>query len=189
VKLNDLKPGVGSRKPRKRIGRGVGSGHGVTATKGTKGQKAREGFKMNPGFEGGQLRMVKRLPHTRGFTNNWRIQFDTINVGLLGRRFEAGATVDAGTLSNRDLPVKVLGDGDIKVALTVTAHRFSASAREKIEAAGGTVNELGVKKPHGKPAKVRVRDVTIGHGEPNRQPAGGSRGGLRPQPAASESEA
>jgi large subunit ribosomal protein L15 len=196
VKLHDLKPAAGSRKPRKRVGRGVGSGHGVTATRGTKGQKAREGHKMNPGFEGGQIRMIKRLPHKRGFTNNWRIEFDTINVGLLGRRFEAGATVDAAELSNRNLPVKILGDGDIKVALTVTAHRFSASARQKIEGAGGSVTELGVKKPHGKPAKVHAKDVTIAHGEPNRQPAGGSRGGLRPkaaesdgQPAASETEA
>jgi large subunit ribosomal protein L15 len=169
LKLHDLKPDRGSHKPRKRIGRGVGSGHGVTATKGTKGQKAREGFRMIPGFEGGQIRMIKRLPHKRGFVNNWRIEFDTINVGLLGRRFGAGATVDAATLSSRNLPVKVLGDGEIKVALTVTAHRFSESARQKIEAAGGTANELGVKKPHGKPAKVHARDVTITHGEPNRQ--------------------
>jgi large subunit ribosomal protein L15 len=172
MKLNDLQPGLGAHKSKKRIGRGVGSGHGVTATRGSKGQKAREGFKMIPGFEGGQIRMIKRLPHKRGFVNNWRITFDTINVGLLGRRFEAGATVDAGTLSTRNLPVKVLGDGEIKVALNVTAHRFSGSAREKIEAAGGTANELGVKKPHGKPAKVTAKDVTITHGEPNRQVAG-----------------
>ena len=189
MKLHDLKPGVGSRKPKKRIGRGIGSGHGVTATKGTKGQKAREGSWTIPGFEGGQLRMIKRLPHKRGFTNNWRIAFDTINVGLLGRRFGAGATVDAGSLSNRNLPVKVLGDGDLKVALTVTAHRFTASARQKIEAAGGSVVELGVKKAHGKPAKVTAKDVTISHGEPNRQPAGGSRGGLRRAAPEAEAEA
>lgn len=172
MKLHDLQPGSGARKAPKRVGRGVGSGHGVTATRGGKGQKAREGFKMIPGFEGGQIRMIKRLPHKRGFVNNWRIAFDTINVGLLGRRFEAGATVDAATLSSRNLPVKVLGDGEIKVALNVTAHRFSGSAKQKIEAAGGTATELGVKKPHGKPAKVTARDVTITHGEPNRQIAG-----------------
>ena len=143
MKLHDLKPGAGARKPKKRIGRGVGSGHGVTATKGTKGQKAREGSWMIPGFEGGQLRMIKRLPHKRGFTNNWRIQFDTINVGLLGRRFEAGATVDAAPLRNRNLPVKVLGDGDIAgVSLQVSAQRFSGSARDKIAGAGGSSIEL-----------------------------------------------
>ena len=189
MKLHDLRPDRGARKPRKRIGRGVGSGHGVTATKGTKGQKAREGFKMIPGFEGGQIRMIKRLPHKRGFVNRWRIEYDTINVGLLGRKFEAGATVDAATLTSRNLPVKVLGDGDIAHALTVTAHRFSQAARDKIEAAGGTVNELGVKTAHGKPAKVKAKDVTITHGEPQRwRGKGKSRGEAAAETTAETSE-
>lgn len=170
MKLHDLRPAPGARKPRKRIGRGIGSGHGVTATKGTKGQKAREGYRMIPGFEGGQIRMIKRLPHKRGFTNNWRIAYETFNVGLLGRRFGTGATVDVDALQRvglrtSNLPIKILGDGKLRVPLAVTAHRFSTSAREKIEAAGGTVNELGVKTPHGKPHRITAEDVTIAHGE------------------------
>jgi large subunit ribosomal protein L15 len=188
VKLHDLRPGAGARKPKKRVGRGVGSGHGVTATKGTKGQKAREGYRMIPGFEGGQIRMIKRLPHKRGFTNNWRISFETFNVGLLGRRFGDGATVDldalqAAGLRSSNQPIKILGDGQLRVALTVTAHRFSKSARAKIEAAGGTVNELGVKTPHGKPHRVTARDVTITHGE---QPRVRGKGRLAAAAAAEE---
>src|SRR5262245_64823420 len=118
MKLHDLRSGPGARKPKKRIGRGIGSGHGVTATKGTKGQKAREGYRMIPGFEGGQIRMIKRLPHKRGFTNNWRISFETFNVGLLGRRFGSGATIDVDSLQQSgmrttNLPIKILGDGNL----------------------------------------------------------------------------
>lgn len=170
MRLHDLRPAAGARKPKKRVGRGIGSGHGVTATRGNKGQKAREGHYMIPGFEGGQLRMVKRLPHKRGFVNRWRIEFETVSVGLLARRFGGGSTVEPSAISD-ELPVKVLGDGTIKVPLNVTAHRFTESARQKIEAAGGSVVELGVKKPHGKPARVKLRDVAITHGEAPRQPA------------------
>jgi large subunit ribosomal protein L15 len=193
VKLHDLRPAPGARKPKKRIGRGIGSGHGVTATKGTKGQKAREGFRMIPGFEGGQIRMIKRLPHKRGFTNNWRIAFETYNVGLLGRRFEAGATIDIDSLQRAgmrtsNLPIKILGDGNLRVALTITAHKFSKSAREKVEAAGGTVNELGVKTPHGKPHKITAKDVTITHGEQPRVRGKGRAAAAAAAAAATETE-
>jgi large subunit ribosomal protein L15 len=170
MKLHDLRPAPGARRPKKRVGRGIGSGHGVTATRGSKGQKAREGHRMIPGFEGGQIRMVKRLPHKRGFKNPWRIEYEVFNVAVLARQFEAGAQIDFETLGARglrtkNLPVKVLGDGDIAIALNVTVHKVSKSAREKIEAAGGTVNELGVKDPHAKKRPLNVRDVTITRGE------------------------
>lgn len=170
MKLHDLKPAPGSRRPKKRIGRGIGSGHGVTATKGTKGQKARAGVRMIPGFEGGQIRMIKRLPHKRGFNNPWRVEYEVFNVGELARRFPNGSAVDiaaleAAKIRTKNLPVKILGDGEIAVALTVTAHKISKSARQKIEAAGGTVNELGVKEVHGGRRDIDADDVTITHGE------------------------
>jgi large subunit ribosomal protein L15 len=184
MKLHDLHPARGSRRAPKRIGRGVGSGHGVTATKGTKGQKARAGVSMIPGFEGGQIRMVKRLPHRRGFTNPYRIEFETFNVGLLGRRFATGAAIDPDTLSatgmrTGTLPVKILGDGALRVALSVSAHRFSASAREKIQAAGGTVVELGIKTPQGKRRRIDADDVALTRGAPRRVRKPNSRAHVR----------
>ena len=170
MKLSDLRPAPGSRKKKKRIGRGVGSGHGTTAGKGSKGQKARAGMHVIPGFEGGQLRMVKRLPQKRGFKNPWRIEYEVFNVGLLAKRFATGGAVDEESLKvaglrSKKLPIKILGDGELEVALTVTAHKVSTSAREKIEAAGGTVVELGVKDPRGKRRAIDAADVTITHGE------------------------
>lgn len=173
MRLHDLRPTPGSRRPKKRIGRGIGSGHGVTATKGTKGQKAREGFRMIPGFEGGQIRMIKRLPYKRGFKNPWRVEYEVFNVGLLAERFKAGAQVDveslkAGRLRSKNLPIKILGEGELAIALNVSAHKISKSAREKIEAAGGTANELGVKEVHAKKHAVDIDDVEIRHGEQTR---------------------
>lgn len=174
MKLHDLKPAPGSRRKKKRIGRGIGSGHGVTATKGTKGQKARSGPHMIPGFEGGQIRMIKRLPHKRGFNNPWRVEYEVFNVGDLAKRFPDGGAIDAEVLQtaglrSKNLPIKVLGDGDLSVALNVTAHKVSRGAREKIEAAGGSVTELGVKEVHGKRRDVDAAAVTIAHGEAARQ--------------------
>jgi large subunit ribosomal protein L15 len=170
MKLHDLKPAPGSRRPKKRIGRGIGSGHGVTATKGTKGQKARAGAHMIPGFEGGQIRMIKRLPHKRGFNNPWRVEYEVFIVGELAKRFPDGGAIDVAALEGakirtKNLPVKILGGGEIAVALNVTAHTISKTAREKIEAAGGTVNELGVKEVHGARRDIDAADVTITHGE------------------------
>lgn len=146
MQLNTIKPAVGSTKNRKRIGRGVGSGHGKTATKGHKGQKARSGGSIKPGFEGGQMPMHRRLPK-RGFTPLTRKVFALVNLCQL-EVFEAGSVVDAEALLKSGLisavcdGVKVLATGDITHALTIKAHKFSASAREKIVAAGGTVEEI-----------------------------------------------
>jgi large subunit ribosomal protein L15 len=146
MQLNTIKPAIGSTKNRKRIGRGVGSGHGKTATKGHKGQKARSGGSIKPGFEGGQMPMHRRLPK-RGFTPLTRKVYALVNLCQL-EIFEAGSTVDAEALLKSGLisdicdGIKVLGTGDVTRALTIKAHKFSASAREKVTAAGGTIEEI-----------------------------------------------
>lgn len=141
MNLESIKPAPGARKSRKRIGRGEGSGHGGTSTKGHKGQKARAGGLKRPGFEGGQMPLIRRIPK-RGFINPFRREFAVINVGELNE-LPAGTVVDAVLLSERGHlkkakdGLKILGNGDLAVALTVKADRFSVSARQKIEAAGG----------------------------------------------------
>lgn len=146
MQLNTIKPAIGSTKNRKRIGRGVGSGHGKTATKGHKGQKARSGGSIKPGFEGGQMPMHRRLPK-RGFTPLAKKVFALVNLCQL-EIFEAGSVVDAAALLKSGLisdvcdGIKVLATGEITRALTIKAHKFSASAREKIMAAGGTLEEI-----------------------------------------------
>ena len=146
MKLHELRAAPGARKPRKRVGRGYGSGHGTTATRGSKGQQSRAGGKFKPGFEGGSRALIKRLPYKRGFTNPFRVEYEAVNVRDLSR-FEAGTDVDLAAfkavgLVRTNKPVKVLADGEISIAVNVTAHRFSAAARTKIEAAGGRVTEL-----------------------------------------------
>ncbi len=141
--LDSLKPPAGARRPKKRIGRGHGSGTGKTAGKGTKGQMARSGGKTVRGFEGGQMPLQRRLPK-RGFKNIFRREVHALNVRDLDR-FEAGSVVDpdalrdVGLLSGAVELVKLLGEGELDRALTVRLHRISASARQKVEAAGGTV--------------------------------------------------
>ena len=143
MELNSLRPALGSTKNRKRIGRGIGSGHGKTATKGHKGQKARSGGSIKPGFEGGQMPLQRRLPK-RGFRPLERNEFVLINLQQLDV-FEAGTCVDRdamnakGLLKKSDLPVKVLANGELTKALTVKADKFSKSAIEKIQAAGGKI--------------------------------------------------
>ena len=143
MKLHDLKPAVGATTAPKRLGRGVGSGLGKTSGKGHKGAKARSGGGKRPGFEGGQMPLTMRLPK-RGFTNKWRVEYATVNVDRLNI-FEDGAVVSpveliqAGILKNVQDGVKILGNGEITKKLTVQANRFSATAKEKIEAAGGKV--------------------------------------------------
>jgi large subunit ribosomal protein L15 len=144
---NELKSAPGSRRPAKRIGRGNASGHGTYATKGLKGQKARTGNDLRIGFEGGQMMLTARLARKRGFTNKWRTEYEWVNVGQLGKAAQSGTVspeslVAAGIVSRPHLPLKVLGDGQLDQALTVTAHAFTASARQKIEAAGGRVEQL-----------------------------------------------
>jgi large subunit ribosomal protein L15 len=143
--LNTLKPALGSTKDRKRIGRGTGSGHGKTATKGHKGQKARSGGSIKAGFEGGQMPLQRRLPK-RGFKPLERVEYSLVNLSRLDV-FEAGAEVDTAALAAKGLVkgtkclVKILGNGDITKSLKVSATKFSQSAKEKIVAAGGSVEE------------------------------------------------
>lgn len=145
--LPQLKPPAGAVKKRKRRGRGPGSGLGKTSGRGHKGQGSRAGGGVRPGFEGGQMPLARRLPK-RGFHNPFRREFATINIRDL-QRFEAGSTVDEASLRDNNLlpknikaGIKILGDGELNIKLTVRAHRFSKSAREKIEAAGGTVEVI-----------------------------------------------
>jgi large subunit ribosomal protein L15 len=146
MKLEDLSPAEGSRQKKKRVGRGPGSGLGKTAGRGEKGQKSRSGYSRRPGFEGGQMPLVRRVPK-RGFTNIFRKENAVVNVADLAAREDLPERVDPEVLAahglvRRGKRVKVLGDGEIGRALTVAAHQFSESARAKIEAAGGTCEEL-----------------------------------------------
>jgi large subunit ribosomal protein L15 len=147
MRQNELSPAPGSKRARKRVGRGDGSGHGTYSGRGVKGQKSRSGFKMRPGFEGGQLPLILRLPRKRGFTNIFRAEYSVVNTSKLNA-FESGSEVTpesllaAGLVKNLRYPVKILAEGDINHPLTVKAHKFSAAARAKIEAAGGTVEEV-----------------------------------------------
>lgn len=147
IRLDTLSPAPGSRKGKKRVGRGDGSRKGSFSGRGCKGQKSRSGFRIKPGFEGGQLPIIKRLPRQRGFTNIFKTEYDVVNVGQLNV-FEAGTEVDvvklvtAGLVKNGQKFVKILGGGEIDRPLTVKAEKFSASARTKIEAAGGKVEEV-----------------------------------------------
>ncbi len=143
MKLHDLSPAKGSRRSPKRVGRGPGSGLGKTAGRGSKGQKSRSGYSRRLGFEGGQMPLIRRVPK-RGFTNIFRKQVESVNLrDLAGFEGEVDPEILAENgLVRRGLPVKVLGDGEVSSALVVKAHRFSRTAREKIEAAGGTCEEL-----------------------------------------------
>jgi large subunit ribosomal protein L15 len=141
MKLHELTPAEGSRKPRKRVGRGIGSGMGKTSTRGHKGQNARSGGGVRPGFEGGQNPLYRRLPK-RGFTNQFRKEFAIVNLTELNK-FAAGTEVtpevllESGIVKNARDGIKILGDGEITVQLNVKANKFSQSAVEKIQAAGG----------------------------------------------------
>jgi large subunit ribosomal protein L15 len=147
MKLHDLQPAPGAHKDRTRVGRGISAGRGKTAGRGTKGQNSRSGGGPRPYFEGGQLPLVRRLPHLRGFHNIFRVEYTPINLDRLnvfteGSEVTPEALVAAGIIKSTREAVKILGDGKLKHPLTVKAHKFSASAREKILAAGGTVEEL-----------------------------------------------
>ena len=145
MQLNDLRPAEGSRKNRKRIGRGNSSGHGTTAGRGTKGQLSRSGGGKGAGFEGGQQPLAMRLPKLPGFINHNRMEYAPVNVSRLEEIYADGETVNGETLSAKGvikkpfIPVKVLGNGEITKKLTVNVDKVSASAKAKIEAAGGKV--------------------------------------------------
>ncbi len=144
MNLNELKPVAGARHAKKRVGRGIGSGMGKTATRGHKGQNARSGGGVRPGYEGGQTQLFKRLPK-RGFTNINRKEYAIVNLGDINEKFEAGAVVDlnalvqAGLVKKEYEGVKILSKGEVSKAFTVKASKFSKSAEEKIKTAGGTV--------------------------------------------------
>jgi large subunit ribosomal protein L15 len=144
--LSNLKPPKGANRNRKRVGRGPGSGLGKTAGRGSKGAQSRSGYKQKRGFEGGQMPLHRRLPK-RGFHNPFRVEYAVVNLDDLSARFAAGAVVTpdvlrAARLVTTKQPIKVLARGEIAVALTVKAHKFSGKAAEKIAAAGGSVETL-----------------------------------------------
>lgn len=147
MKQSELKPSPGAKHARKRVGRGNSSGHGTYSGRGCKGQKSRSGNKVRPGFEGGQLPLIKRLPQKRGFVNPFRTSYVTVNVGKLNI-FAAKSEVTpeellkAGLLRSLKKPVKILGDGNVDRPLSVSAAGFSAEAEKKILAAGGTVKRI-----------------------------------------------
>lgn len=153
MKLHDLRPDQGARKKRKRVGRGISAGQGKTAGRGTKGQNARSGGGKGVYFEGGQLPLARRLPYKRGFTNIRKVYYSPVNIKQLAEfEFDADVVVTPEVLAAIGLvkkptdPVVVLGDGEVAQALTIKAHRFSASAKEKIEVAGGSVEVLPYSK-------------------------------------------
>jgi len=147
MSLSNLRPPKGMKHPKKRIGRGQGSGNGKTAGRGHKGAKSRSGFRFKRGFEGGQMPLHRRVPK-RGFHNPFRVEYEVVNLDTLGARFEAGTVVTAELLAEHRLisgakaRLKVLGRGELGKALTVRAHRFSGKAAEKIAAAGGATEQL-----------------------------------------------
>jgi len=146
MNLSHLKPPTGQTKGRKRIGRGMGSGHGKTATRGSKGQHAGTGFSQKRGFEGGQMPLHRRLPK-RGFTNIFKKQFAIVNLGRLekleGDTFNADRLMELGVIRKLGDGLKVLGTGQLTRQITVEAHHFSKSALEKIQNAGGSAQVIG----------------------------------------------
>ena len=147
MSLNRLRPPKGAKHAKKRVGRGPGSGHGKTASRGNKGAKSRSGFRFKRGFEGGQMPLHRRVPK-RGFTNIFRVEYAVVNLDTLAEVFDAGSSVTPEVLRERGLvrqakaKIKVLGRGDITKSLTVRAHKFSGSAAQKITAAGGTAEVI-----------------------------------------------
>ena len=148
MRQDNLSPAPGSKKSRKRVGRGDGSGHGTYSGRGCKGQKSRAGYKMSRGFEGGQLPLIKRLPQKRGFVNIFRTEYSIVNLNKLNI-FDAGSEVTperlvaAGVVKSMRYPIKILAEGNIDHPLLVRANKFSAAAKAKIEVAGGKVEEVG----------------------------------------------
>lgn len=154
MKLHELRPEKGAKKKRKRVGRGISAGQGKTAGRGTKGQNARSGGGVRPYFEGGQLPLVRKLPFARGihFRDPWRVSYKSVNIKRLVEYFDEGAVIspetlaEVGIIKSPKALVAILGEGELDRAYTVKAHRVSASAQQKIEAAGGTVEKLPMQR-------------------------------------------
>ena len=168
MKLHDLKPDPGSKRRRKRVGRGIAAGQGKTAGRGHKGQGARSGGSgKGPYFEGGQLPLVRRLPFKRGFTNIFAINYQEVNVDMLEARFADGAVVngaslvEAGLVRKADEPIKVLGRGELGKKLEVHANKFTKSAAEKIEKAGGSVHAHALKVTGARATVKRLRKADM----------------------------
>lgn len=147
LNLNDLRPSEGARKSKKRVGRGTGSGHGKTSGRGTKGQNSRSGPGVRPGFEGGQLPIQKRMPYKRGFTNIYKTPWEVVNIARIAELGVDSAITpevlyERGVIRGLEFPVKILGDGELTSAISVSAHAFSKTATERIEGAGGTVTTM-----------------------------------------------
>jgi large subunit ribosomal protein L15 len=230
MKLHDLRPAEGSRKERTRVGRGIAAGKGKTAGRGTKGQKARAGGGIPAWFEGGQTPLHMRIPKLRGFKNRFRIEFEVVNIGAIAAAVERGAfeqgapepkgkgakakDKNAQITINQDIlravglvrtlnkPLKILGTGEVSTALFVVADAFTASARAKIEAAGGSVNVLEIP---GKPLKAigletpteaaatgeptTATEATVAPAEPTAEPEAQSAAAPEPEPEAEPAEA
>lgn len=160
MNLNDVHRGIQKNRNRKRIGRGSGSGHGKTSGRGHKGHKSRSGYSRKPTFQGGAMPMIRRVPK-RGFNNRWALSVFAVNVGRINEAFEDGAEITLEALAAKDLAkgtfdeVKILGDGEVTKKFTISAHRFSKSAEEKITAAGGSINKLVSRRT----PKERVADL------------------------------
>jgi large subunit ribosomal protein L15 len=199
MKLHDLRPADGSRQPRTRVGRGIAAGKGKTAGRGTKGQKARAGGSIPPWFEGGQTPLHMRIPKLRGFKNRFKVEYEVVNIGAIGALAEGGAfefegdakksSKSAPITVNQDIlravglvrtlnkPLKILGAGELSVALFIVADAFTASARAKIEGAGGSVNvlevptaplaALGVTPDADVPAKAEARPAARAEARPS----------------------
>lgn len=173
MKLHDLKPDKGSKRRRKRVGRGIAAGKGKTAGRGMKGQGARSGGGKGPYFEGGQLPLVRRLPFKRGFTNIFGITFQEVNVDMINKRFNDGDVVNgeslvaAGLIRKADEPLKVLGRGELTKKVEVHANKFTKSATAKIEEAGGSAHQhdLKVTGALATVKKMRKEDLERLHGD------------------------
>jgi len=154
IGAHELAPDKGATHAKKRVGRGNSSGHGTYSGKGLKGQKSRSGGKIRQGFEGGQLPLIRRMHVLRGFNNKWKVYYQPVNVSAL-ERFDAGTDVTPETLRSAGIvkhlrqPVKILGDGELSKKLNITANAFTAAAKAKIEAAGGTATLIAASEEAG----------------------------------------
>lgn len=188
MKIHELRPVPGATHPRKRVGRGIGSGHGKTATRGTKGQGARTSVNLPKNFEGGQTKLAMRTPKLRGFHNRWRRTYAVINLTRLNR-FQDGTTVspelliEVGVLKDVAAGVKVLGAGLLKRSLTVRAHRFSSGALKKIARAGGTASVIEVPAPPARTKRARHQPGLEPKAEPKAEPTAVPAAEAAPAPA------
>ncbi len=201
MKLHDLKPAPGSQKRRIRVGRGIAAGRGKTAGRGTKGQKSRSGASIPGWFEGGQTPIHVRVPKLRGFRNINRIDYQVVNVGRISEYATAGRFGDAGKglitvngevlagaglVTHADRPIKVLGDGDLEAKVAVTADAFTASAKSKIEAAGGSVELLNPPAPAPEPEPEAEAPAEAADAAPSEEPTAAAPADEAPAAAAEE---